>query len=78
LIVDTAREFVSIPASLIQPPHEAIRGLSGKYLEGIAALGERLVLIMSIDEALRFADSPSEPELKGVMDAEPPARLLTA
>src|SRR6185436_10941703 len=38
LIVDTAREFVMIPPDTIRPPHEAIAGLSGQYLEGIAML----------------------------------------
>src|SRR5687767_3149032 len=41
LIVDSAREFISIAAERIQPPNEAISGLKGKYLEGIAMLGER-------------------------------------
>src|SRR5919112_4096089 len=39
LIVDTAREFIRIPAGTIEPPPEAITGLSGKYLEGIATTG---------------------------------------
>src|SRR6185369_7409267 len=38
LLVDTAREFVRIPASSIEPPPEGISGLSGKYLEGIASM----------------------------------------
>src|SRR6202051_2943782 len=43
LLVDTAREFVAIAAESIQPPPEALSGLSGKYLQSIARLGERLV-----------------------------------
>ena len=56
LVVDAAREFVAIPASSIQPPPEAITGLSGKYLRSIARLGERLVLIIDVDEVLNFSD----------------------
>jgi purine-binding chemotaxis protein CheW len=56
LIVDTAREFLSIPSSAIQPPTEAISGLSGKYLEGIATLGERIILILNLDEVINLAD----------------------
>lgn len=52
LLVDTAREFVSIPAERIEPPPDTITGLSGKYLEGIASLGNRLVLILDLDEVL--------------------------
>jgi len=52
LIVDAAREFLKIPSSAIAPPPESITGLSGQYLEGIATLGERLVLILNLDAVL--------------------------
>jgi purine-binding chemotaxis protein CheW len=56
LVVDTAREFVAIPSSAIQPPGDAIAGLSGKYLEGIATVGERVILILNLDEVINLAD----------------------
>jgi purine-binding chemotaxis protein CheW len=56
LIVDSAREFISIPSSAIQPPNEAISGLKGKYLEGIATLGERIILILNLDEVIDMAE----------------------
>jgi purine-binding chemotaxis protein CheW len=55
LLVDTAREFVTIPADAIQPPPEAVSSLSGDYLEGVATVGERLVLILHMDEVLNIA-----------------------
>lgn len=55
LLVDTAREFIPIPESSIVPPPEEISGLSGRYLEGIASLGNRMVLILDIDEVLRLS-----------------------
>ena len=57
LIVDSAREFISIPSSAIQPPNEAISGLKGRYLEGIATLGERIILILSLDEVIDLAET---------------------
>ena len=48
LLADDAREFVPIPDSSIQPPSEAIGGLSGDYLDGLATLGERIVLILNL------------------------------
>jgi purine-binding chemotaxis protein CheW len=59
LLVDSAREFTAIPAEAIQPPPEALAGLSGKYLQSIARLGERLVLILDLDEVLNFTESTS-------------------
>ena len=56
LVVDAAREFVTIPADAIQPPPEAVSGLSGKYLQSIVRLGDRLILVLDVDEVLNFAD----------------------
>jgi purine-binding chemotaxis protein CheW len=60
LMVDEAREFRNIPAEAIQPPHEAITGLSGRYLRGIANIGERLVLLLEVPEVLNsLGDEPA-------------------
>jgi purine-binding chemotaxis protein CheW len=50
LIADSAREFISIPADAIKPPPEGLSGLSGKYLKGVATIGERVVLIVDLNE----------------------------
>jgi purine-binding chemotaxis protein CheW len=56
LVVDEAREFASFDAALIQPPGSALTGLSGRYLEGIANVGERLVLVLDLAQVLTFDD----------------------
>jgi purine-binding chemotaxis protein CheW len=62
LLVDAAREFVSIPPDAIQPPHEALAGMSGRYVEGVASIGERLILILNLQRILSFADPlPADP-----------------
>jgi purine-binding chemotaxis protein CheW len=64
LIVDAAREFVAVPADAIQPPPEGLAGRSGKYLQGIAILGDRLVLLLDVDELLNVTDElPATPVL---------------
>jgi purine-binding chemotaxis protein CheW len=52
LIVDAAREFLPIPLAAIEPPPEAITGLSGRYLEGIATIKGRMILILDLDEVI--------------------------
>lgn len=47
LVVDSAREFVCIPQEAIQPPSHAITNLSTNYLEGVANLGDRIVLVLN-------------------------------
>jgi purine-binding chemotaxis protein CheW len=48
LIVDSASEFVTIPADAIQPPPETMAGTSGRYLRGVAKVGERVILILDV------------------------------
>ncbi len=52
LIVDSAREFLRLPEAAIGPPPEAITGLSGKYLEGVATAGGRIILILDLDAVI--------------------------
>ena len=52
LMVVTAREFIKIPTESIEPPPEALTGLSGRYLEGIATVKERMILILNLDAVL--------------------------
>ena len=56
LIVDTAREFLRIPAESVTPPSDAIGGIGARYLEGIARLENRLVLIVNLDALFDLAD----------------------
>jgi purine-binding chemotaxis protein CheW len=52
LLADEAREFITIAEASIQPPGDAIGNLSGSYLDGVATLGERIVLILNIREVV--------------------------
>jgi purine-binding chemotaxis protein CheW len=52
LIVDTAREFVTIPENAIQSLPESMSEQVEKYLSGIAKLGDRLVLILDAQQLL--------------------------
>jgi purine-binding chemotaxis protein CheW len=54
--VDTAREFLRIPAGTIEPPPEAIKGLSGKYLEGIATIEGRMILVLNLEEVIDIGE----------------------
>jgi purine-binding chemotaxis protein CheW len=65
LLVDSAREFLTIPAEAIKPAPEAVTGLSGKYLESVATLGDRLILILNVDEVLNFQEAIATPASTG-------------
>jgi purine-binding chemotaxis protein CheW len=76
LIVDSAREFASLPADAVRPLPEGIGGLSGRYLRGVAQQGDRLVLVVDVPELLALdaadTDSVLEPPPAGAApDATP-------
>ena len=56
LVADAAKEFVPLDPASIQPPGSALTGLSGRYLEGVANIGDRLILVLNLAETLTFAD----------------------
>lgn len=53
LIVDAAREFKRISPETISPPPENLSVMSGKYLDGIATVGDRLVLLLNLAEVVK-------------------------
>jgi purine-binding chemotaxis protein CheW len=55
LLVDSAREFVTMPTDAIQPPPETMAGTSGRYLRGIADVGNRIILILDVAGVLDVA-----------------------
>jgi len=52
LIVDAAREFVTIPADVVQPAPEGLAGTSGSYLAGVATLAGKVILILDVAAVL--------------------------
>jgi len=56
LIVDSAREFQSLPADSIRPIEETLTGINGRYLKAVTKVGERLVLILDLEAVLNVDD----------------------
>ncbi len=48
LLVDSASEFVTIPAEAIQQPPEAMAGTNGRYLRGVADVAGRVILVLDV------------------------------
>jgi purine-binding chemotaxis protein CheW len=61
LVVDAAREFTVIPPAAIHPPGDGLKGMSGRYLSGIATIGDRMVLILDLAQVLNIGEAlPSD------------------
>lgn len=81
LIVDSAREFLRIPNETIRPIGEALTGMNGNYLNGIASLGQRLILLLDIEATLNLGNAiriPSPSELAAMKTLAPPAEQLVS
>jgi purine-binding chemotaxis protein CheW len=60
LIVDSAREFMSIRDEAIQPKPQSLADTSGRYLKGVVTIGERIVLIIDLDELINVGQARAE------------------
>src|SRR6185295_10625720 len=69
LLVDTSREFVTIPAASITPPPEGITGLSAQYLEGIATIKGRIVLVLKLAEVIDVGETQAVADSGETLDA---------
>lgn len=70
LIVDAAREFRTIPRNAIRPIEHTLHGIQGNYVQGIATVKDRVVLLLDVgavlnpDEIAVPAGAPSAPVLQ--------------
>ena len=56
LLVDACREFMTVPPSAIHPPGEALSGLSAQYVDGVASVNDRLIVLLGLDRLLGSTD----------------------
>lgn len=61
LIVDSAREFQRLPQESIRPVQETLVGIQGNYVEGVATLKGRTILILDVGAVLTLEET-SVPE----------------
>lgn len=52
LLVDACREFLNLPEAAIHPPGEALTGLSAQYVDGVASVNERLIVVIDLERLL--------------------------
>ena len=43
---------MTVPQSSIHPPGEALSGLSGQYVDGVASVNDRLIVLLGLDRLL--------------------------
>jgi purine-binding chemotaxis protein CheW len=56
LIVDAAREFRTIPRASIRPIEQTLHGIDGNYVQGVATVKDRLVLLLDVGAVLNLEE----------------------
>ena len=56
LLADECREFLLIPPTAVHPPGDALAGIGGQYISGIATIGDRMIVLLDLDELLKTQD----------------------
>jgi purine-binding chemotaxis protein CheW len=56
LLVDACREFLRIDPSAIHPPADALAAERDRYVVGIAMSGDRMIVILGLEELLASKD----------------------
>lgn len=56
LAIDSVSHVVKVDSEVIEPPPAIVKGISGRYIVGIAKVNEEFVVILDIDQIF----SPSE------------------
>lgn len=52
LIVDSANDVIDVDSDLIQDPPEIVGGVRAKYLQGVANINDRLLVLLNLKEVL--------------------------
>jgi purine-binding chemotaxis protein CheW len=52
LVVDSAREFRQVAEGAVQPTGTGLLGIQGNYVQGVATIGDRTVLILDLSVVL--------------------------
>ena len=65
MVVDGVSEVLRVNTATIEPPSPVVAGIDSEYLQGIAKLPERLVILLDLDRVLareerRALDEPEQ------------------
>jgi len=56
LVVDDSREFIRLSPDAVQEPQDTLAGGSSQYIQGIASVNDRLILLLKLEALLNFVE----------------------
>lgn len=67
LIVDAAREFRTISRDAIRPMQETLHGIDGNYVQGVASVNGRMVLLLDVAAVLHVDETVVPPAAEAAL-----------
>lgn len=64
MIVDSANDVTDIDTDHVEDPPEIVGGIRAKYLDGIAKLGDRLLVLLNLEQVLNQQELQQLEELE--------------
>jgi purine-binding chemotaxis protein CheW len=58
-IVDAANDVIDIHSGLIEPAPEVVGAVHSDYIQGVAKLEKRLIVMIDLEEILKIENQPS-------------------
>jgi purine-binding chemotaxis protein CheW len=52
MIVDSANDVIDVPASAVEPAPKVVGGIDAEYLDGVAKLEKRLLILLNLEKVL--------------------------
>jgi purine-binding chemotaxis protein CheW len=77
LLVDEIKEIISLATEEITVPPSIFKGLKRRYLTGLGKKGDRIIILLNIDDLLTSEEKIMLKESEGILDEDAGSGKLT-
>ena len=67
MIVDMVRDVLSIAVDQIEPPPSLVGGIQAEYLDGMAKMGDRVMVLLNLEKTLNQKEMAELDEFRGTI-----------
>jgi len=67
MIVDMVRDVLNISSAQIEPPPSLVGGIQAEYLDGMAKMGDRVMVLLNLEKTLSQKEMMELDEFRGTM-----------
>jgi len=67
MVVDMVRDVLNISTDQIEPPPSLVGGIQAEYLDGMAKMGDRVMVLLNLEKTLSQKEMMELDELRGTL-----------